>query len=344
MRYAFSLTFTTAMLVATALPALAAGQLNIFNFGLYTPPDMIKKFEAAYDVKVTLTEYDSNETAMAKIEAGGHGFDIIVPSASVIPIYIDKGLLLKSEPSQMSNFKNVDPKWIDVAWDSGRHYTVPWVWGTTGVMVNTNVYKGDINTSAVIFDPPEELKGKVNVVPSMNEVIDMAIGYVGGEPCTTDKAILKAARDKLMAAKASWASIDYPSFEKFIKEDLNASVFWSGAAMRIRAENPGFAYGYPKEGYSLWQDNVAILTDAKNVENAKLFLNFIMEPENAALISNYTRYGNAVLGSEKFMDKGLADAPEMNIPAEFKAAAHFLATCPADVQQIYSRIWIDLTK
>jgi spermidine/putrescine transport system substrate-binding protein len=344
MKNASRLALTTAILMATALPALAAGQLNIFNFGLYTPPDMIKKFEAAYDVKVTLTEYDSNEAAMAKIEAGGHGFDIVVPSAYVVPIYIEKGLLLKSEPSQMSNFKNVNAEWVDVSWDAGRHYTVPWVWGTTGVMVNTKVYKGDINTSAVIFDPPDELKGKINVVPSMNEVIDMAIGYVGGQPCTTDKAILKAARNKLMAAKPYWASIDYASFEKFIKEDLNASVFWNGATMRIRAENPGFAYGYPKEGFSLWQDNVAILADAKNVDNAKLFLDFIMAPENAALISNYTRYGNAILGSEKFMDKELPNAPEMNIPPEFKTAAHFLVTCPADVQQIYTRIWTDLTK
>lgn len=344
MKRSSRLAITTSLLMTAALPALADGQLNIFNAGLYTPPDLIKKFEAAYDVKVTVTEYDSNETAMAKIEAGGHGFDIVVPAAYVVPTYIEKGLLLKSEPSQMSNFKNVNPEWVDVSWDSGRHYTVPWVWGTTGVMVNTKVYKGDINTSAVIFDPPEELKGKVNIVPAMNEIIDMAIGYVGGQPCTTDKAILKAARDKLMAAKPHWASIDYPSFEKFIKEDLNATVFWSGAAMRIRAENPGFAYGYPKEGFSLWQDNVAVLADAKNVDNAKLFLNFIMEPENAALISNYTRYGNAISGSEKFMEKDLANAPEMNIPAESKTAAHFLVSCPADVQQIYTRIWTDLTK
>lgn len=344
MKYASRIAAASAILMASALPALAEGQLNIFNFGLYTPPDLIKKFEQKYDVKVTLTEYDSNEAAMAKIEAGGHGFDIVVPSASVVPIYLEKGLLLKSEPNQMANFKNVDPAWVDVAWDSGRHYTVPWVWGTTGVMVNTKVYKGDINTSAVIFDPPEELKGKINVVPQMSDVIDMAISYVGGEPCTTDKAILKAARDKLMAAKPYWASIDYPSFEKFIKEDLNASIFWNGATMRIRAENPGFAYGLPKEGYSLWQDNVAILADAKNVENAKLFLDFIMEPENAALISNYTRYGNAIIGSEKFMDPELPKAPEMNIPAELKSAGHFQVTCPADVQQIYTRIWTDLTK
>jgi spermidine/putrescine transport system substrate-binding protein len=334
----------TTALVPLALPAWAEGTLNIYNFGLYTPPDLIEKFEKTHDVTVTLTEYDSNETAMAKIEAGGHGFDIVVPSASVVPIYIEKGLLLQSDPNTMENFKNIDPEWVDVSWDAGRSYTVPWVWGTTGVMVNTDVYKGDINTSAIFLDPPDELKGKINVVPAMNDVIDMAIWSVGGESCTTDKEVLKAARDKLVAAKENWASIDYASFEKFINEDLQASVFWSGAAMRIRAENSGFAYGFPKEGFSLWQDNVAILADAQNVENAKLFLNFIMDPENAAMISEYTGYGNAVMGSEAFMSAELLASPEMTIPESAKAAAHFQQACPPEAQELYSRIWIDLTK
>jgi len=337
------LTLTTA-LVTLALPASAEGTLNIYNFGLYTPPELVEKFEKTYDVKVTLTEYDSNETAMAKIEAGGHGFDIIVPSASVVPIYIEKGLLLKSDPNTMENFRNVAPDWVDVSWESGRSYTVPYVWGTTGVMVNTDVYKGDINTSDIFLNPPEELKGKINVVPSMNDVIDMAIYSVGGEACTTDKEILKAARDKLVAAKPHWASIDYASFEKFINEDLQASVFWSGAAMRIRAENSGFAYGYPKEGFPLWQDNVAILADAQNVDNAKLFLNFLMDPENAAMISEYTGYGNAIVGSEAFMSAELLAAPEMTIPESAVAAAHFQQTCSPEVQELYARIWTDLTK
>ncbi len=344
MKYASRMAAATAILVASALPALAAGQLNIFNFGLYTPPDLIAKFEKTYDVKVTVTEYDSNESALAKIQAGGHGFDIIVPSAYIVPAYIQAGLLMKSEPNQMSNFKNVKPEWVDISWDKGRHYTVPYVWGTTGVMVNTKVYKGDLNTAAIIFDPPPELKGKVNVVPSMNEVIDLAINYVGGEACTTDKAVLKKAHDKLMEAKASWASIDYPSFEKFIKEDLNASIFWNGASSRIRAENPGFAFGLPKTGYLLWQDNVAILNDAKNVENAKLFLNFLMDPDNAALVSNYTRYGNAITGSEAKMDPDLLKAPELTIPADLKSAGHFMTSCPPAVQDLYARIWTDLTK
>lgn len=182
------------------------------------------------------------------------------------------------------------------------------------------------------------------MVPSMTDVIDMTLRYVGGEACTSDKAMLKRAHDKLVEAKASWASIDYASFEKFINEDLNASVFWSGATNRIRAQNPHFAYGYPKEGYALWQDNVAILKDAKNVENAKLFLNFVMDPENAAMLSNYLRYGNGIMGSDKFIDKDLVNAPEMVIPEQLKSAGKFQTLCPPDVQALYAKIWTDVQK
>jgi spermidine/putrescine transport system substrate-binding protein len=187
------------------------------------------------------------------------------------------------------------------------------------------------------------LRGLINVVPSMTDVIDLAIHYVGGEACTTDRDILRAARDVLVEAKTHWASIDYASFDKFINEDLQASVFWSGAAMRIRAENPGFTYGYPAEGFIQWQDNVAILADAQNVENARLFMNFLMDPESAGMISEYTGYPNGIMGSEAFMSAELQASPEMTIPAEFASAAHFQQTCPAEVQELYARIWTDLT-
>lgn len=178
------------MMASTAI-ARAEGELNIFNWGNYTSPEMIKKFEEKFKVKVTITDYDSNDTALAKVRQGGHGFDIVVPSASVMPIWISEGLLLQSEPNQMENFKNVDEQWVKVPFDEGRHYSVPWLWGTTGVTVNKGVYAGDINTSAIFLDPPAELVGKVNVIPEMSDVMHMAVTYAGGTPCTGDLAILK---------------------------------------------------------------------------------------------------------------------------------------------------------
>lgn len=335
---------TFAVLLAGTALARAEGELQLFNWGDYTNPELITKFEAETGIKVTITDYDSNDTALAKIEAGGHGFDLVVPSANYVQIYVEKGLVQALDLARLPNHGNIAPEWKDVAYDPGRHYSVPWQWGSTGVAVNRTAYGGDINTSAIFMDPPAELVGKVNVTPEMNDVMSLAIMYLGGEPCTEDTEVLRRVRDALLAAKPKWLSMDYGMTEKMAANDVMASVYWNGAIFRARLKNPDVVYGYPREGYPLWMDQVMLLSDARNVDEAYRFLDFIMEPENAALISAYARYANGITGSGPFMPGDMATAPEIVMPEEFRASGHFLPTCSAKAQEYYTAIWTELQK
>ena len=336
--------FAAASVLALTASAAAAQELNIYNWGNYTNPKLLEKFTEETGIKVTVTDYDSNDTALAKVKAGGHGFDIVVPSATYVPIWIGEGLLEETRPDQMENFKNMDPQWVDVDWDPGRHYTVPWQWGTTGVAVNTKYYDGDIDTSAIFLDPPEELKGKINVVPEMGDVMGLAVMYYGGEPCTADKEILKKVHSGLIEAKKSWLGMEYGNTEKLAAEDYYAAVNWNGSTFRSRLENEAVKYGYPKEGYVVWMDSVGVLKDAQNKEEAKTFQNFIMDPENAALISDFARYANGIKGSEEYMPEDMKTAREIEIPEELKSAGVFLPTCDPETQALYTRIWTDIQK
>jgi spermidine/putrescine transport system substrate-binding protein len=178
----------------------------------------------------------------------------------------------------------------------------------------------------------------------MNDVIFAAIKYVGGQQCTDDKAVLKKVRDTLVAAKPNWIAMEYNTIEKMGAGDFKATSDWNGSALRQRLANPAIHYNYPKEGYGLWSDNVVVLKEAKNVENAKLFQNFIMDPENAAGLSAFHRYANAITGSDKFMPADMKDAPEVVIPEAAKAQGEFQKMCAPEIQDIYTKIWTELQK
>ena len=338
------LSYLALALITSASMAHASGELQLYNWGDYTNPELLAKFEAQTGIKVTITDYDSNDTALAKVQAGGHGFDLVVPSANYVPIWVSEGLIQPLDLSKLSNHGNIAPEWMNVTWDDGRKYSVPWQWGSTGVAVNVTAYSGDVNTSSIFLDPPAELIGKVNVTPEMNDVISLATMYVGGEPCTEDKEVLKKVRDLLVAAKPKWLSMDYGMTEKMAANDVMASVYWNGAIFRARLQNPNVKYGYPKEGYPLWMDSVALLSDAQNVEEAYKFMDFILVPENAALVSAFARYANGISGSDPFMPADMKDAPEILIPDELKAAGHFLPTCSAEAQAFNTAIWTELQK
>ena len=332
-----------AAMAFVAHPAWADGELHIFNWGDYTNPELIAKFEKAYNVKVTLDDYDFNETMLNKVRGGATGYDIVVPSDYMVKVMIDEGMLAETKPNQMENFKHMDPRWVDVYWDKGRSYTVPWQIGLTALTVDTAVYKGDINTLAILFNPPDELKGRINMLEDMTSIMHAAERYLGMPRCTGEPENLKKIYELLIDAKPSWRSFGYDTFEKLTSRDVDASQNWNGYSWRARQQRPTLAFAYPKEGIEGFMDNVAVLKDAPNLENAKLFQNFIMAPENAALISMFARYANGIKGSEQFMEADFANAPEIKAPTG-SPEPEFVPPCSKEVVDQYNKIWTNLLK
>ncbi len=330
-------------LVWAGEPAQAAGELRIYNWGNYTSPELIEKFEKAHGVKVTIDGYDSNETMLAKVMVGGTGYDIVVPGDYMVQVMIAQGLLAETKPFQMENFKHLDTRWTNVYWDPGRRYTVPWQWGSTSFTVNTKAFAGDIDTLAILFDPPDALKGRINMLNDINDVINAGLRYLGHPRCNSNQEHLKQLGDLLLNAKKHWRSMDYRTTAWLKSGQVDATQIWNGMAMRARRELPDLRYAYPREGFTGWMDNVAVLKGAPNLENAKLFQNFVMNPENAALISNFARYANGVTGSENFMDPEIMEAPEIVMPAD-APAPEFVPPCGEEVMSLYQKIWTDLKR
>lgn len=324
--------------------ANAAGDLKIFNWSDYMPQALLEKFTQQYDVKVTQDTYDSNETLLAKLKSGVTGYDVAVPGDYMVAILIKEGLLEKVEPNQLDNFKNMKSELIDVYFDKGRHYSIPYQFGTTSFMVDTDAYKGDINTLGILFDTPDELKGKVNMFRDVNDVINAALRYKGFKTCNSNRNELKEVNDLLLEARKNWLSITSDgSREMLVSGDASVSMLWNGMALRARTEKPSLQYAYPKEGLTAWADNVVVLKGAENIENAKLFMNFLLEPENAAALTNFAGYTAGVKGTGPYLEEKFKGALELNPPAG-SPKAEFVPPCDADVIRLYDRVWTNLLK
>ncbi len=331
-------------LAASASLAQAAGNLSVYHWFEYIPQELVDKFSKQYDVKVTIDTYNSNESMLAALKAGKLGaYDVSVPADYMVQIMQGEGMLDTLKDGELGNKGNIAPEWLDVSFDKGRKSSIPYQVGTTAFMVNRDVYKGDINSLAVIFDPPAELKGKINVLDSQGEVLTLASLYLGIPQCSTDKDQLKQLNDMLLAAKPNWASFGSDTAKDvLVSGDAAAGMIYNGFGAKARAENAKLEYAYPKEGYVLWMDNMVLLKNAPNRDNAVKFMNFLLEPENAAAVTNYAQYMSGVTGAEKFFSDAVKNAPELNPPAN--QIGQFIQPCAQDVQVHYDAIWTNLKK
>jgi spermidine/putrescine transport system substrate-binding protein len=334
----------SALALLLASPAFAEGELKVYHWFEYIPQELVDKFTAETGITVTIDTYDSNESMLASLKAGKLGqYDVAVPGDYMVQIMGAEGSGYL-HPEELPNFGNIDPKWIDVPFDQGRKSSIPYQWGTTAFSVNRDVYKGDINSLSMIFNPPEELKGKINVLDSQGEVLALGSIYMGIPQCSTDKTQLKALSDMLVAAKANWASFGSDTAKDvLVSGDAAAGMIYNGFSAKARAEGAHVEYAYPKEGYVVWMDNMVLLKDAPNRDNALKFMNFLLEPENAAAVTNYAAYTSGVVGVEPFLDEAIKSSPETNPPADAPAGS-FVLVCDEATQKLYDAIWINLKK
>ncbi|WP_235263709.1 extracellular solute-binding protein [Nitrincola sp. A-D6] len=178
----------------------------------------------------------------------------------------------------------------------------------------------------------------------VNDVINAALRYKGFETCNSNRAELAEVNDLLLEAKSDWLSITSDGArEMVVSGDAAVSMIWNGMGLRGRLEKPSLQYAYPKEGMTAWADNLVVLKGAENRDNALLFMNFLLEPEHAAALTNFAGYTAGVNNTAPFLMDELKHAPELNPPAN-APTAEFVPPCSADVVALYDRIWTNLLK
>jgi len=337
------LTTTATAMALLANSVAAAGDLVIYHWFEYMPAELLEKFTSATGINVTMDTYDSNEAMLASLKAGGMGtYDVAVPGDYMVAIMANEGLLDTINDGELSNKGNIAQAWANPSFDPGRVHSIPYQWGSTSFSVNIEDYDGDINTTDILFNPPAELSGKINMLDSQGEVMALASLHMGIPQCSNDRAQLQALNDMLQNAKQHWASFNSDTArEVLVSGDVSVGMIYDGFSAKAREDRPSITYAFPTQGYVVWMDNVVLLKDAPNRENALKFMDFMLEPENIAAVSNYARYGLGVTGAEEFLDPALASLPEANPPATAGAGA-FVAVCDEATQAVYDQIWTNL--
>ena len=342
------MTRTTTLASAAVLQLLAAGaakadgELVLYNWSNYFPPELLHKFEAETGIAVTLGVYDSNETMLATLRAGASGYDVVVPSDYTVAIMIEEGLAERIDASEMANFGGVTPPHDEPPTDPERAYSAPYLWGTTGFTYDSAKVEGGVLDESwrEVFEPREELQGRIAMLNDEVEVWNAAAYYLDIDKCTEDPGEaqrifeLLAAQQPHVATYNSDGTIDRVSAGEVVLHQQ-----WSGASHRTRLTLPTAAYVYPLEGITYWADNFVVSTGASNLENAKIFIDWMMAPENAAAASNYTGYMNAIEGSEAFMDEALAESPAINMPPAYADRLRPNNICSAKARELRSKVW-----
>ena len=356
----FTLTSLLTLVVSLiTVPVFAAGTLNVYNWAEYIGETTIADFEKEFGIKVTYDNYDSVETADAKLLAGSSGYDVVSHSGSAIGRLIPAGNIL--QPLDKSKLPNLKHMRTDVMgqlasnWDEGNQYVIPFMWGTHGVTYNEELVRSvlpnaPIGSMDLIFKPEymEKLaQCGVAFLDSPTDIIPMALAYLGLDPSSKDLADYAKAADMLLKIRPYIKTFDNYAYQKMPEKEFCLAVTWGpdGLLAMSGAEeaNTGVVLDFfspPGPGAAnVWIDGWVIPADAKNIENAHLFLNYMMRPEVAANDSNYTWYATANQGALSLVDPAVTGSTAAYPPADAVAQMYTLAVVPPKVEKARTRAW-----
>ncbi|HAA01987.1 MAG TPA: spermidine/putrescine ABC transporter substrate-binding protein PotD [Syntrophobacteraceae bacterium] len=327
-------------LLFLASPVFAAEDnvVNVYNWTEYMPEEVLQKFTQETGIKVNYSTYDSNEVLYAKLKTVGVGYDLVVPSTYFVNRMRVDGMLLKLDKARLPNFQYLDPKLLNKPYDPGNDYSIPYLWGTTGIAYNSKKIKpGEVRRYIDMWDP--KYKGKVLLLDDMREVLGMGLKVLGYSINDTDERHIRDAYEKLKELMPNVKVFNAESPKVlFLEEEVTVGLVWNGEAYKAGKENPDIKYVYPLEGASLWMDNLVIPAEAQNVDNAYALLEFLMRPEVARIISENLGYATPNKGAMALIPKEFRDN-RMVFPGHDDLKNSEFQIDVGEATYIYERYW-----
>ncbi|MDG4986307.1 ABC transporter substrate-binding protein [Lactococcus lactis] len=279
--------------------------LTIFNWGEYIDPDLISKFQKETGYKVNYMTFDSNEAMYSKVKQGGTAYDLIVPSDYMIEKMAKENLLIKLDHSKIKGLKDDDPKLLNPAFDQGNQYSVPYFWGTLGIVYNSKTVTRPPKTWNDIWSPT--YKNSILLTDSVRDVMAMVLSKHGYSLNTTNQKELDIAYQDLLKLTPNVKAILGDEIMNYmINNETPLAVVYSGQAAEMTSENKNLKYVIP-ERTNIWYDNLAIPKTAKNVKAAYAFINFMQEHKNAAQNAQWIGYATPNLKAKALLPKEIRD-------------------------------------
>jgi spermidine/putrescine-binding protein len=319
----------------------AEHKLNIYIWTNYLPPDVLADFEKRTGIKATVDTYDSNETLLAKMQSGVADYDIIVPSDYTLKVMIPQSLVLELDRARLTGIDNLDPRLLNQKYDPGNRHSIPYLWGTTGIGYDKKKIKEPVDTWRVMFE--QRYAGRILMLDDVRDAFGVALRLMGKSINETDPAVLRQAAEMLKKQKALVKTYDSSDFANLLAAgDVDLAQGYSGEIAEAVAHAPNrLAYVVPKEGGTLWVDNLAVPKAARHLDAAYAFLQYVMQPEIAARIVNGVHYAGANKAAWDRIDPMIRANPSIYPPPEVLARCELIEDL-GETTQLLDQLWTEV--